>query len=150
MTRWNHHFDQSDGTSHLSYRYYDDNYGVIAHTIEADYVQPLANGWSIQPLFRYYTQKAATFYVEVDPAQGTGITFPSPDATYNSRDQRLSAYGALTVGVKVIKELDADWTVDLKYENYQQRGNWALNSPGSNGLEPFRFRSYQFGISRKF
>jgi hypothetical protein len=150
LARWNHHFDQTDGTSHLSYRYYTDNYGVDAHTVEAEYIQPLAYGWTLQPLARYYTQTAADFYVEVDPAQGQGITFPSPEAKYNSRDQRLSAYGAVTLGFKVIKQLGTDWTVDFKYENYEQKGSWAINSGGSFGLDTFRFRSYQFGLSRKF
>ena len=102
------------------------------------------------PLARYYTQTAADFWVPVDPALGQAGTYPSPEAKFNTRDQRLSAYGAVTLGFKVAKQLGPDWTVDFKYENYEQKGNWAINSGGSAGLDTFYFRSYQLGLSRQF
>ncbi|HEY6898860.1 MAG TPA: DUF3570 domain-containing protein [Rhodocyclaceae bacterium] len=150
LARWNHHFSGAGGTSRLSYRYYNDNYGIIAHTAEAEYVQPLPGGWTLQPSLRLYTQKAATFYVEVDPARGDGITFPSAAALYNSRDQRLSAFGAATLGLKVVKDFGPDWSLDVKYERYEQRSEWARNAQGSYGLAPFQFRAVQFGITHRF
>ena len=43
LARWNHHFDDNgtDGTVHLSYRYYSDTFGIRANTLDAEYVQPL-------------------------------------------------------------------------------------------------------------
>lgn len=150
MLRWNHHFDQVNGTSHLTYRYYANTYKIRAHTLTAEYVQPFGDGWTVTPLVRLYTQTAADFYLEVDPNSNGAPTFPAFDAKYFSLDQRLSEYGALTLGVKVAKQLNNDWTVDFKYENYEQRGSWAVNADGSRGLEPFMFRSFQIGLSRKF
>lgn len=148
LVRWNHHFPQTAGTSHLSYRYYTDTYKIRAHTIATEYIQPLAHGWTITPLARFYTQTAANFFLE--PGSGSAPPFPAFDAKFYSLDQRLSEYGAVTLGFKVAKQLDPDWLVDLKYEYYRQKGSWAATANGSQGLEPFSFRSIQIGLSRKF
>lgn len=150
LARWNHHMEATEGIARLSYRYYTDTYAIRAHTLGAEYVQPLGQGWSVMPLVRLYTQKSARFYVDVDPAAGPFPTNPPPDATYYSLDQRLSSFGAVTLGLKVSKQIDADWLVDVKFEQYRQRGQWALAGTGSPGLEPFNARSIQVGISRQF
>ena len=62
----------------------------------------------------------------------------------------LSAFGARTLGLKVAKQLDADWLVDLKFESYGQRAAWTIGGTGSPGLAPFHARSIQLGVSRQF
>jgi hypothetical protein len=150
MGRWNHHFSGTDGTSHLSYRYYTDNFGVKAHTVTAEYVQPLPSGWTLTPLARYYTQTAASFYIDVDPSSAPFPTFPPAGNTYFSEDQRLSGFGAFTYGLKVAKQLNPDWLVDAKFEQYEQRGKWSLSGDNDPGLAPFSARTFQLGISRQF
>jgi hypothetical protein len=145
MTRWNHHFEGSDGTSRLSYRYYTDSWGIRAHTLELEYVQPLPNDWTITPSVRYHTQSAADFYV---PSNG-GFTLPPGPSPY-SEDQRLSAFGALTLGIKVEKQIAHDWTIDARFDYYQQRPEWCLTGGGDKFVQPFFFRSIQLGISKKF
>ena len=154
MTRWNHHFDGTDGTTHLSYRYYTDTFGISAHTLGLEYVQPFANGWTLTPLVRYYSQTAADFYIPVD---SSGI---SPEAIYRyysdpllppvSLDQRLSAFGAFTFGIKVEKRIAKDWLFNVKYENYEQRPSWSITGGGDPGLEPLNARFIQVGLSREF
>lgn len=148
LTRWNHHFEQTNGSSHLSYRYYTDTYGVKANTFTAEYVQPFGNGWSIMPLTRFYTQTAAKFYVGVDTSDPAFADYVGN--RYLSLDQRLSEYGAITWGFKLVKQLNQDWLVDFKYEQYKQKESWALTNNYDGNLETFNFRSYQFGISRRF
>ena len=153
LTRWNHHFDFTDGTAKLSYRYYSDTFGIRAHTLEGEYVQPLRNGWTVTPLLRLYSQSEADFYIAVgaaEKADPTKPTLPPAGAVYYSEDQRLSAFGAITLGLKVSKQLNPDWLVDVKYEEYEQRGNWSLHGNGDSGLAPFGARSVQVGVSRKF
>jgi len=155
LARWNHHFDDNgtDGTVHLSYRYYSDTFGIRAHTFDAEYVQPLYKGWTATPLLRLYTQNAADFYVSVGAAEvadPTQPTLPPADALYYSEDQRLSAFGAVTLGMKVSKQINKDWLVDVKYEQYEQRGQWSLSGGGDTGLTPFKARSIQVGLSRQF
>jgi hypothetical protein len=151
--RWNHHFDGSDGTVRLSYRYYTDTFGIRAHTLGAEYVQPLHNGWTLTPLLRLYTQSEADFYVATSSAEKANpstATPPPAGARYYSEDQRLSAFGAVTAGLKVSKQLNRDWLVDLKFEAYEQREGWRLNGKSDSGVTPFHARSLQAGISRQF
>ena len=44
----------------------------------------------------------------------------------------------------------SDWTIDGKFEAYEQRGNWAWDGNGSKGLAPFRAHSVQLGLTRRF
>ena len=153
LTRWNHHFDRTDGTARLSYRYYSDTFGIRAHTLQGEYVQPLSHGWTVSPLLRLYSQSEADFYVAVGAAEKADPTTPTPppaDAKYYSEDQRLSAFGAITLGLKVSKQLNQNWLADVKYEEYEQRAGWSVNGNGDRGLAPFGARSFQVGLSRKF
>ena len=149
LARWNHHFERTEGTLRTSWRYFADTYGIRSHTLSAEYVQPLPGGWSVMPLLRLYTQSAAHFYVEAEP----GSPFPPnpPEgAIHSSEDQRVSAFGARTWGLKLARQFGNDWLVDLKYERYGQRGAWRWFGQGSEGLEPFNARSVQVGVSRQF
>jgi len=152
LARWNHHFAATDGTSRLSYRYYTDSYGVRGHTLGEEYVQPLSDGWTVTPEVRVYTQRAAGFYY--DPVYDAKFGAPFPpgyDGTgYMSADQRLSGFGALTLGLKVSKQIDKLWSVDGKVSAYEQRGSWRLFGHGSPGLDPFRARILQIAVSRQW
>ena len=153
MARWNHHFDSIEGTSRLSYRYYSDNWDVKAHTLTLEYVQFFAHGWTLTPQLRFHSQGAARFYRDVNPAAPTRISVPpgyEPGVTELSFDQRLSAFGARTFGLKLGKQINADWQVDVKFEHYEQRGGWHLGSNGSPGLAPFSARTVQAGFTRQF
>ena len=153
MGRWNHHFESSDGTARTSYRYYTDTFGIKAHTLEGEYVQPLGNGLTVAPLLRLYTQNEADFYIATSAAEQANpllVTTPSASAVYYSLDQRLSAFGAVTLGLKVSKQLGPDWLVDGKVEFYEQRSEWALSGHADKALAPFSARSIQLGISREF
>jgi hypothetical protein len=156
LLRWNHYLDSTGGTTRLGYRYYSDSYRIRAHTLSGEYVQPLAGGWSVVPEVRLYTQSAAYFYY--DPVyDGTlGPPFPpgfssgaGPDRL-SSPDQRLSGFGAVTVGLKVVREIGKLWTVDVKVEGYEQRGNWRLFHDGSPGLAPLHARIFQVGLTRRW
>jgi Protein of unknown function (DUF3570) len=153
LTRWNHHFNGTDGTARLSYRYYTDTFGIRAHTLGAEYVQPLQNSWTLTPLFRLYIQSEADFYVsasDAEKADPSRATQPPAGDLYYTEDQRLSAFGALTASVKISKQLNKDWLVDLKLEKYEQRENWSLNGKGDPGVAAFHAQSVQAGVSREF
>ncbi len=149
-TRWNHHVEKFDASTRFSYRYYSDNWSIRSHTFGLEYAQNLSDGWSITPALRIYSQSAAKFYVDAGPIDFPFPPNPPEGALFYSEDQRLSAYGARTFGIKISKNLGDDWIIDFKYENYEQRGSWRLFGEGSKGLLPFLARSYQIGISRSF
>lgn len=142
LMRWNHFIEGPDATLRLSYRYYGDSWDIRAHSFTAEYVQPLPHGWTVTPMLRVHDQSAANFFVAPGGSSG--------NPPYRSFDQRMSAFGARSVGIKVAKELNPDWSVDLKYEYYEQRGSWRLFGDGSQGLDPFRAQIIQAGVSRQF
>lgn len=154
MLRWNHHFAAGGATSRLSYRYTTDSYAVRSHTLAGEYVQPLARGWTLTPSLRLYTQSAASFYFDpvYDPRFGPPFPpgFSFGEARALSADQRLSAFGAATLGLKVEKLIAKETTVDVKLERYEQRASWRQFGSGSPGLDNFRARSIQVGVTHRW
>ena len=144
LTRYNQHLPWLDATVNLSYRYLHDSFGSSSHAAEFAWNQPLPDGWSMAPNLRYYTQSAADFYF--DPPFAHGFVLGSP----YSADTRLSAFGALTSGVSIVKRLPDGWSFDVKLDFYRQRTDWRRGGDGSPGLEPFSARWIQTGISKTF
>ncbi len=149
LLRWNHHVAATDASARTSYRYYTDSFGLRAHTLGLEFEQPVGGGWAVTPLARLYSQNAASFYVPYDP-NGAGQTFPDAQAKYYTQDQRLSAFGAVTTGIKLAWQVTPSWTVDAKFEKYRQRGHWALQGRGDPGLAPFNASSLQLGMAYPF
>ncbi|NTV24811.1 MAG: DUF3570 domain-containing protein [Chlorobiaceae bacterium] len=149
LARWNHHFDSTEGTARLAYRYYSDTFGIRAHTLEAEYVQPLHRGWTLTPLLRLYSQSEADFYIATNTASPSDPTPVPPGTEYYSEDQRLGAFGAVTLGMKISKDLGKGWQADVKYEHYRQRQDWTVSGHGDPGVATFNARSIQVGISRE-
>jgi hypothetical protein len=154
LARWNHYFEWADATMRTSFRYYHDDWEVTANTLTFEWAQTLPQGWVLTPGLRYTTQSAAYFYYDpvYDPI--LGAPFPpgylqNPFGFY-SADQRLSAFGAITAGLKVSKAFTGGWIIDGKAEYYEQRGDWRIGGEGSTGLEPFKAQMYQVGVTRKF
>ncbi|MBV8667001.1 MAG: DUF3570 domain-containing protein [Burkholderiaceae bacterium] len=148
LLRWNHHFEGSDGTGRFSYRYYTDTWEIRAHTFAFEYVQPFSQGWTVTPSARYYTQSAASFYFDpdYDPNYGPPVPLGYVFGSVSSPDQRLSAFGAATLGLKVEKAVARDVQISFKFEQYEQRCDWRLFGSGSPGLAPLYARVLQLGI----
>lgn len=156
MLRWNHHLESGFGAGsslRLSWRGYRDNWGVRAGTASGEWLWPLSPSLSLAPLVRLHTQSAARFYA--DPVYSfLGAPYPpgwleSPPAQL-TLDQRLSAFGALTLGLKAQWTLAENWSTELRVERYEQRGSWRLSGKGSPGLAPFEARMLQWGLTRRF
>jgi len=148
VVRWNHFISGIDATVRAGYRYYQDSFGIAAHTFEAAWVQPVTDWFYLTPSLRYYTQSAADFYY--DPVMDPNI-YPRPAVPqeYTTLDQRMSAFGAITMGIKAEVRW-AEWTGDVKYERYDQRSDWRSFGNGSPNIDNFRADSVQVGVSRKF
>jgi hypothetical protein len=154
LVRWNHYFQNFNATLRSSYRYYHDDWEVNANTFTAEWAQELPQGFTLTPNARYTTQSAAYFYYDPVYDATLGAPFPpgyltNPNAFYTS-DQRLSAFGGITLGVKLAKVFAEGWSVDGKAEYYEQRGDWRIGGDGSPGLQAFKAQLYQVGVNKKF
>ena len=146
LTRWNHHFPVLDATLRASARYYRDTFGIRAITLNTEWAQAYG-AWTLTPGVRYYTQSSADFYH--GPPFPVGFRLGKP----YSADARLSAFGALTGGVKIARTFADGWRADFKAEYYEQRNEWRRLVGASNGgadLKPMSAVFYQVGVSREF
>lgn len=144
QTRYNRYFSGTDATLRLTYRFLSDSFGDRSHALEASWVQALPGGYAVTPTIRYLTQGAASFYR--DPPFPQGLVQGAP----YTADQRLSAFGAITAGLRIAKTFGASVTADAAINLYRQRGAWRAGGGGSPGLADFSARWIEFGLEKRF
>lgn len=72
------------------YRFFNDSWGITAHTYELAYVHPLSDRWTVEGRYRYYSQTQADFYKDLFPFENA--------ETYMGRDKELSTFSDFTIG----------------------------------------------------
>jgi len=144
LTRYNRYLPHPDATLRVAYRYLDDSFGGRSHTVEASWVQTLPRGFTLMPMLRYYTQGAADFYH--DPPFPEGSVQGEP----YTADTRLSAFGAITAGLRLAKSFPGGVTADVALSFYRQRAGWRAGGEGSPGLLEFSARWIEFGLEKRF
>lgn len=144
--RWNHALER--GALRAGYRWYHDSFGIDAHTLDLAWAMPAWGAWSLTPALRYYSQGAASFYVDPPP----GFFYPGPAVVqpYFSADQRLSAFGALTVGGTLGWAVAPGWSADATLQLYRQSSGWRVGGTGSPGIVPLTALTVQLGVSHSF
>lgn len=149
QTRWNHWLGGS--ALKLGYRYYGDTFGIRSHTFDLALAVPVGDDGrsTFTPSLRYYTQGAASFYVNPDAASAS-YPAPADQSGFYSLDQRLSAYGAINVGAKYDWAIDSNWSMDAKLDVYRQQSGFRVIGSGSPGLSPLSAFIWQVGIKRTF
>lgn len=154
LLRWNHHFEGPQATLRSQGRHYRDSFGVRAHTLAFEWVQPLGQRLTLTPSLRLHTQSAASFYYDPVYSDLLGAPFPAGFTEHPpehlSPDHRLSAFGAATVGIKLAYAWTRQWSSDLKLERYEQRSPWRVGGSGSPGLAPFVATILQVGLVHRF
>ena len=118
--RYRRFLDGSNAALHTDYRYYADDWGIGSHTLHASWYQNVGTAFQIVPNARYYTQSEAEFYRPVDD-------FSLPLDINQSSDFRLSAYGALTLGLKGIIQ-QPGWSVTISADRYIGSEKYGLSS----------------------
>jgi len=96
----------------LSYRYYNDSFGIQAHTAGIAWYQKIGSKLIVRPAVRYYVQSAADFY----DTQFTG------DPVFYSSDYRVSEMSAWGYGVKLIWRPVDRLSLDVAVDHYVQEG----------------------------
>ena len=112
VAKYGHHFLWG-GALKTTYRYYWDDWGVKAHTLEAVYDHRLTEDWIVSPTVRLYTQTAAAFW---------GNTFAVPQE-FVSADYRLAAFWSILGGLKVTHRMNEsmDWDLGFTYQSQTGR-----------------------------
>jgi hypothetical protein len=111
-----------NASAELSYRFSHDTAGVNAHTLQVAWYQKLGKHVVLSPMFRYYYQNAADYYVVRLPDYNTR-------PTYYSADYRLSNLETFAAGVSLNWKIE-DWlSVDVAYQRYVMKGLDGITSP---------------------
>jgi hypothetical protein len=128
-----------EATLVAGYRFYVDDWGIMAHTPEARWIQPLSSDTTLQLRYRYYRQTAADFYQ---------VIYDDPMAEFVTDDPKLSAFTTQTVGLKLVSPLGrfgfggdlAAWRADLVLEYISQTNRFGDAVAGSFALTiPFEY-----------
>lgn len=141
LTRYRSHFPAAHGTLQADYRFYRDDWGIRAHTLEVAWQQSLGERWALRPALRYHTQQAADFY---------SPTVPLPQPAVLSSDQRLAAFGGVSPSVRAIVKLDNGLTIEGTLGYIHNARNLRLGGAGSEAYETLRAYYGIIGISRAF
>ena len=131
-------FLNANAALHTDYRYFDDDWGVRSHTLDLAWHQNLGATTQLIPYLRYYSQGEADFF-------SNQVDFGS---RYYADDHRLSAFGAITLGVRVRKEL-GNWAVSVAGERYQTDESWGLYS-GDESPGLVDYWRYTLGLDYTF
>lgn len=140
LTRYRHYVPTWNTALLADYRYYRDNWDIRAHTFDLGLTKEFARGLKIVPSLRYYTQSPARFYAS---------SFAAP-SDQGSSDARLSGFGAVTVSLKLIYEMDARTSLDASLARYRQEAAYRLDGNGSAGFPTLDANFLMVGMSRIF
>jgi Protein of unknown function (DUF3570) len=94
------------------YRFFTDSWGIVAHTLQIDYVQPW-HRWTFDGNVRYYRQGAASFYSDLFPYANY--------SNYMARDRELAAFHSLTLG------LEASYAFSIPHASWIQKSAATLS-----------------------
>jgi len=135
---YRHFFIDANAALHADYRYFDDDWGISSHTVDLAWHQNLGNSTRLIPFLRYYTQDKADFFDNIADLE----------ARYYADDYRLSAFGAITAGLRAQHEF-GNWSVNVTGERYQTKENWGLYS-GEESPALVDYWRYSIGLDYIF
>ena len=141
LTRYRRRFPERNGTLQVDYRYFRDDWGIRAHTLELAWQQDFGERWSVRPALRYYMQAAADFYSPV---------VPRPQPAVLSSDQRLAAFGGLSPSLRVILRLEDGFTFEGSAGYVHDAASLRLGGGGSEAFSTLRAVYGIVSISRPF
>ena len=122
---------------HGLYRYFNDSWGISAHTAEVGYTHSLKKHWMLDIKYRYYSQGPADFYSDLYPFQNS--------QNFLARDKELSSFKNHTLGLGVgyeflqsntglIKKASVNLAYNYIYFDYDNFRD--LTKAGNVGSEP--------------
>ncbi len=118
MLLLNRAFDSLNGSLEASYRYYNDSFGINAHTFGLAWYQRVGQHLIIAPEARCYQQSAADFYA---------VSFTGNPTNFSS-DYRLSKLASITYGMRVTWKFSEKFNFSVAYDRYSMWGRDGVTS----------------------
>ena len=121
LLRYRRAFARPDAALHLDYRYAQDSWGVVSHTVDVGWYQRIGGGWQLIPALRYYSQQEARFYAPF---------FAADTQRFFSSDYRLGTFGSFAASLDMRKRI-ARWEFTAGVERYRASTDFALGGADS-------------------
>ena len=122
---------------HGEYRYYTDDWGIVANSIALGYTHPWGKQWIFEAGLRWYDQSAADFYSDLFPRRNAQ-NFLARDkelSTFTSQMFTLGVtYELPPLGLKFIERSTLNFYYDRIHYSYDDFRN--LLEAGAPGTEP--------------
>jgi hypothetical protein len=111
-----------NGALRAYYRFYADDWGIVAHSIEGMLMQRLTPVLYVGGLYRFHTQTGARFFT----------TLASPGASLRVADSDLAPLDSQTIGGKIVTDFPLVGDVralhlELGYERYVRTNDLQIN-----------------------
>jgi len=109
-------------TGQFSYRYYQDNWKIDSHTVNASLSFEVIDGLFIIPEYIRYQQGKAKFYLNPNEEQPYFTAHGE-----GSNDTRLGDFSADTYGLTVSYQIGNNWQLDFSVNRYEQTNQFAAS-----------------------
>jgi len=111
-----------NGALRLYYRFYADDWGIVAHSAEGQLLQRLTPSLYVAGLYRFHTQTGPYFFTTLAPT----------DWTLRTADSDLAPLQSGTVGAKVVGDVPLRGTVrslhfEVEYDRYFRTNDLQMN-----------------------
>lgn len=144
-TRWSHQF--TNDVLRLSYRYFSDDWGIHAHTLDAHYRFEFAKNYYLEPHVRNSKQSAADFYhTSILNTELLGLS-------YASADYRLADLTTKTIGLKLgwITSKNSEFGIRAESITQQAQPSRIIGIQSQQDLTPeVKATLYQLNYSFQF
>lgn len=148
-----HHVAPAKGVLDGVLRLSNDDYGIFSQTLQVEWRQEVGDDFLLVPFFRYYRQNAADFFVNslngVVPLSETPPVAPDGSGPNYSADYRLSAFNAVSGGLRMRYQFNETLTGSASYERYVMTGSGS-SSDRSPGQSYVSADIWTFGLSATF
>lgn len=149
-TRIVHYVEPLDASVHFDYRFYQDDWGITAHTFDAAWYQSVGDGWTVTPGIRYYSQSAAFFYkpffyfkqafpilLPRNPELPPKLDHSQIRLRYFSSDERLSAFGDMSGRIAISRPILKYASLEIGAEYSRHAGSLKLGGGGESSYADF-------------
>jgi hypothetical protein len=100
--RWLYYVEPIESSLRADYRFYLDDWGLLANTVELEIEHPLGELWTLAMTTRGYTQTKASFY-----RSAYVVERPDEIPGFRTVDRKLAPYDSLSAGARLELHTDA-------------------------------------------
>jgi hypothetical protein len=105
-----------NGALRLYYRFYDDDWGIVAHSVEGQLLQRLTPTFYFGAVYRFHTQTSPPFFTTLAPLGATLRVADSDLAALQSQTLGGKAIGDVPLGTGTIRQVH----YEIEYDRYQR------------------------------